>query len=131
MSRDIEERLRLFMHEEGEVLEFKRIGLTMNQVREYNPPENPAKATDARFAQYVRDYGESCWELDALEPTVISELIAEHVLDLRNHDLHQKMERKQATQREHIKDVGKHWDKALEAATKEEVKPAKKKRFKW
>ena len=48
MSRDIEERLSLF----GVMVEFHRIALNMDQVKQYRPPPNPAKATDARFADY-------------------------------------------------------------------------------
>jgi hypothetical protein len=51
----------------------------MDQVTRYAPPPNPAKATDARYAGYQRDYGNQSWELDALDPTVIAQLIADEM----------------------------------------------------
>lgn len=73
MSRDITDRLNLFMGDGGH--EFKRMALNMTQIEEYNPPPNPAKLTDSRCAGYVTEFGDSSWELDALEPRVISDLI--------------------------------------------------------
>lgn len=77
MSRDITERLTMFMR--GESFDFKRLALNIDQVREYQPPPNPAKMTDSRFREYVRNYGQESWELDALEPKVITRLIHENV----------------------------------------------------
>jgi hypothetical protein len=73
MTRDIIERLALYARHEIEV---RRIALTMRQVRRYRPPANFAKEKDTRFESYVRQFGtRECWELDALSPTVISDLI--------------------------------------------------------
>ena len=72
MTRDIDDRLELFTN--GAV-EIERIALNMDQVQEYGPPPNPAKLTDARCHKYIAEYGSSSWELDALEPRVMSELI--------------------------------------------------------
>lgn len=49
-----------------------------------NPPPNPTKLTDARAAGYVAEFGMSCWELNALEPTVIAALIEGAVRDVRD-----------------------------------------------
>lgn len=43
MSRDIGERVRMFMDNEGDSLVFDRIALNMPQVKQYTPPPNPAK----------------------------------------------------------------------------------------
>ncbi|GAG25061.1 unnamed protein product, partial [marine sediment metagenome] len=55
------------------------IALNMDQVEEYTPPENPAKVTDSRFETYVLEYGSSSWELDALEPSVIADLVEDEI----------------------------------------------------
>lgn len=73
MSRDIQERLHILTR--GCDVEFHRIALNMNQIKQYNPPPNPAKMTDSRFKAYRRKHGESSWELDALEPKLLVELI--------------------------------------------------------
>lgn len=72
MTRDVEERLKLFSDDHVNV---HRIALNMDQVYEYNPPENPAKLTDSRAADYISKFGESSWELDALEPRVLAALV--------------------------------------------------------
>ncbi len=84
MTRDNLDRLADVM---GGDVELKRIALNMDQVEEYNPPPNPAKVTDSRFEQYLQDFGPDSWELDALEPSVINELIETEVALLRDDDL--------------------------------------------
>lgn len=75
MTRDIQERLNLF----GAETEVNRIALTYEQVERYTPPPNPAKITDSRCKGYIEKYGDESWELDALKPTVIHDLIVETV----------------------------------------------------
>ena len=76
MTRDLRERIQLFA---GDDIEVKRIALTMDQIEELEPPENPAKTTDSRFEAYMRQYGHSSWELDALSPTYLANLLESHI----------------------------------------------------
>ena len=71
MDRDIKSRLTEF----GVDVEVVRIGLTMEQIQEYNPPENPAKKTDPRSKNYSKIFGEKSWEVDALRTDVLQNLI--------------------------------------------------------
>lgn len=71
MSRDIEDRLEVF----GNGARVERIALNEDQIEQYDPPPNPAKLTDSRSASYVCQFGYDSWELDALEPSVIAELV--------------------------------------------------------
>lgn len=83
MTEDIEDRLlRLWV--DPDRTEVRRIALTMAQIEEYGPPPNPAKLTDSRAAEYVARFGYDSWELDALEPAMLAELIETHVLDIRD-----------------------------------------------
>ncbi|NSW52188.1 MAG: hypothetical protein HPY85_06765 [Anaerolineae bacterium] len=82
MTRDIEERLGLFSRlGDLEGIEIERLALNWRQVEEWDPPENPAKQTDSRFSAYAAEYGESSWELDAVEPTVLADLVRAAVLE--------------------------------------------------
>jgi hypothetical protein len=81
MTRDIGDRLGLFLGHEDMSVTVRRIALNMNQVERYNPPPNPAKVTDARYDQYQRQYGDESWELDALEPGVMVALIRETITE--------------------------------------------------
>jgi hypothetical protein len=79
MTRDVRERLRLFSWADDDQVEVERIALNMNQVREYNPPPNPAKMTDSRADGYVAQFGRQSWELDALNPTTLANLATEAI----------------------------------------------------
>lgn len=75
MTRDIVDRLQMFMEDYGQELEVRRIALNMSQVEELRPPPNPAKLSDSRAGDYVRRYGNKSWELDALNPRYLNDLI--------------------------------------------------------
>lgn len=75
MTRDNDDRLLMFSG--GEEIEVRRIALNMDQVRQYRPPENPAKVTDSRASDYIARFGSKSWELDALEPRVLDRLVTE------------------------------------------------------
>lgn len=85
MTRDIESRLALF-NDTGERIAVNRIALTRDQIEEYNPPPNPTKVTDPRAKWYLMEHGDKCWELDALDPFVIQNLIETEVLAHRDED---------------------------------------------
>lgn len=87
MTHDIGKRLELFCP--GTQVE--RIALNWDQVAQYDPPPSFAKITDSRTPDYVVEYGDESWELDALEPRVIVELIRETVLDRRDEDVYKKV----------------------------------------
>lgn len=71
MVRDIRARFRTF----GIDVDVTKVALTMDQVRRYNPPPNPAKVTDSRAAGYIAKYGDKSWEVDALPPNVLAQII--------------------------------------------------------
>ena len=113
MSRDVGERLDLFLKtslnrcdeidpNEIPVIEVLRVALNMNQVRELNPPENPAKITDSRAAGYISRFGRSSWELDAIEPRQLSELVRDAVIGAMDFPLFRKNELKQEAGRKEL-----------------------------
>ena len=83
MIRDIEERLNEF----GVNPEVRQIGLTMKQIKKYNPPPNPAKITDPRARNYIAEFGNVSWEVDALTPEVLHKLVKDNVEELIDMDL--------------------------------------------
>lgn len=91
MSRDLEKRLRIF-GENQFLLLFQRIALNMDQVEEVNPPPNPAKVTDSRFLEYQKEFGDESWELDALAPDYLNNLLTEHIEMHINQDLWKERE---------------------------------------
>lgn len=87
MTRDNQQRLSMFV---GTPIIVQRLALNMNQVEEFNPPPNFAKESDARHAAYVDEYGDETWELDALDPVYIENLIANAIHKVRDEALYEE-----------------------------------------
>lgn len=110
MTRDIRDRLALFTSRSyADEVEVKRIALNMDQVEEHDPPPNPAKTTDARFTSYSERFGDESWELDALEPRVLSTLIEEALLDYLDVEMFEARQALQERQRVHLSLAASHW----------------------
>lgn len=84
MTRDVDDRLALFSRLCSDRLEVVRLALNMSQIEEWDPPKNPAKETDVRFAGYAAQFGESSWELDAVEPATLADLVRDAVAQYRD-----------------------------------------------
>jgi len=82
-----------------------RLGLNIDQVRALNPPDNPVKNDDVRTPAYVREFGDKCWELDALEPRTIQKLITDAVLERRDEARWQAAVAKEAEDRQELREV--------------------------
>lgn len=77
MDRDVRQRLEMFSR--GPVY-VERVALTFEQIKEFEPPPNPAKITDSRATEYIKEHGGHSWELDALEPRVLEELVGKYIV---------------------------------------------------
>jgi hypothetical protein len=78
MDRDLKKRLEILTR--GAVdIKITRLALTMEQIEHYKPPENLTKKTDTRSKAYIARHGGGSWELDALEPHVLVELLEDAI----------------------------------------------------
>lgn len=96
MTRDIADRIRLlgglpwtqraegWYPPENLDIEVVRLALNFDQVQQFNPPKNFAKETDSRHSAYKREFGEDCWELDAVDPLSLVELVRANVIKFRD-----------------------------------------------
>lgn len=87
MTRDNRDRLNLMSWNQSTRLEVRRIALNMDQIEELDPPPNPTKLSDSRAENYIIKYGHESWELDALEPSYIENLIKTNIDELVDHEL--------------------------------------------
>lgn len=110
MTRDIQDRLRTF----GMPMEIRRLALNMDQVEQYNPPPNPAKTTDSRYAGYIREYGGESWELDALEPATISDLIDGEIRGLIEMDAWREATKLQKQHRKQLAEMAARWEDIMD-----------------
>lgn len=90
--------------------EIKRIALNMDQVEEYNPPPNPAKLTDSRSTDYIFQYGDESWELDALDPATLGDLIEDAILSEIDTTKYEIIYNQEDQQREILLAVSRRWD---------------------
>ena len=96
MVRDIQDRLDMFTMNSLD-LDVKCIALTTEQVEQYDPPPNPTKLSDSRAEGYIARHGHECWEVDALDPDTLQQLIRdefEAVVDMRKMDKVKRREKK-------------------------------------
>jgi hypothetical protein len=106
MTRDIQDRMATF----GCNVSVSRLALNMDQVEQYKPPPNPAKATDARFQAYLETYGEKSWELDALDPATLSALVEAAVQRYRDPSAWQKVVKQEIEERAVLRASSDHWE---------------------
>ena len=72
MQNDHDKRLSLFS--DGASFEVRRIALNRDQIDQYTPPPNYAKVSSTRYREYTKNMVLNV-ELDALEPSVIDNLL--------------------------------------------------------
>ena len=101
MDRDIKSRL----YEFGVEVDYIRIGLTWEQIQEHKPPLNPAKLQDPRAGNYVAQYGESSWEVDALPPEVLHEIVDNAITERMDEDKYQAWIEKEEEDMEKFKEA--------------------------
>jgi len=110
MTRDNKDRLDLFTGGSGKV-EIIRLALNMDQVERYSPPPNPAKITDSRAKEYIKKFGNTSWELDALEPAVMEEMIKDEINEYVDQYLWTQVEEQEVDVEERLGKLYDNWDK--------------------
>ena len=105
MTNDITGRQEMF----GGAYVVKRIALNMDQIEEFKPPPNPAKLTDSRCKNYIEKYGRKSWELDALEPRILRDLIEKTVKDYRDDGILQTVLDRENEHKDILSRVERDW----------------------
>ena len=114
MTRDMQKRMEMF----GSSVQIRRIALNMAQVERYNPPPNPAKETDSRFQGYIAIHGAESWELDALDPHVITDLIEGAITSLTDRNLRDRLISRQKEHRRQLATVADRWTRVVKFVNK-------------
>jgi hypothetical protein len=107
--REIRDHMRERVGDE-EPLEVRRIALNWDQIEQYEPPPNPAKLTDSRANGYVALHGYDSWELDALPPDVLADLIRDNIEEIRDFDAYDAIEQVERRERELLALASDRWD---------------------
>jgi hypothetical protein len=121
MTRDLQARLNTFTgnSRRGRV-EVHRLALNYEQVELYRPPNNPTKVSDSRTTDYRAAHGESCWELDALNPTILRDLIQSAVESYRDDALWDEAVRAEDAHKRSLARVAGNWQDVVARLPEEE-----------
>lgn len=108
MTRDNKDQLAMFLGEHVDDFNIHRMALNMRQIEAYKPPPNPTKPKDSRTKGYIKRFGtKKCWELDALEPKVISDIIKRKVDSLRDEGIWEKSLRREERAKKRLRKLAK------------------------
>lgn len=115
MSRDNRTRLHMFSRfYTTKELEIRRIALNMSQIEELDLPPDPAKASDSRFENYSREHGDGSWELDALDPRYMRNLIEAEVLAERDPDIWEEAVAREQHGRTNLLALSDRWSEVVD-----------------
>jgi len=112
MTRDNQDRIDIFTGFTNpcvDGVEVTRIALNMDQVERYRPPVNPTKLKDSRAKEYIKRYGKSSWELDALEPAILEKLIKDEVEQYIDFNMWDGVEDLESETRDTLREVYNRW----------------------
>lgn len=108
MTRDNEERIELFASTNR--VNVIRLALNRDQVDQYTPPPNPTKLSDSRANDYIEAHGYESWELDALEPQVINEMIDAEIRKVVDMDLWDQTQEEENEKRDLFVRLQERWE---------------------
>jgi hypothetical protein len=112
---DIPKRFETFLSKYGQSpVEVNRVALNWDQIEQYQPPPNPAKETDSRFAAYQEQFGDESWELDALDPNTLLALIQDAIDAIKDQDAFEERAALEASQRRILTAASERWEDVAE-----------------
>lgn len=117
MIRDIEDRILEFADgywredaytREQFEFEIMPIALTREQIDLYNPPPNPAKLKDPRAGQFVAEHGKTSWEVDALRPEVLDDLLDSWIRSYIDEEKYEAIVKQEDADKEKLRSLYKY-----------------------
>lgn len=126
MTRDLQTRFDMYStpyaddDTHAEIM-VERIALTIDQVQEHSLEPDPAKATDPRSRRYREQFGDDSWELDALDPQIIVDLIDDAIRRHCNTDLFEEDQEREREMREQLQRIPARWDRIRELLDEEDA----------
>ncbi|MEE9586030.1 MAG: hypothetical protein V3W09_03935, partial [Nitrososphaerales archaeon] len=118
MTRDLEARLIRYGASNVTV---ERIALTIEQVRERNLEPSPTKNTDSRSSEYNAQYGQECWELDAIRPNELTKMVDNAVMKHMDVDLWNRTVQEVKEERQSLEEKMRQSEDSLKDLFSEEI----------
>jgi len=103
------------LDEYGASVEVIRVALTASHVKQGGLPSFKAdtKARDPRYQWFVKRYGRTCWELDAMDPPQLRDEVEEHILGLIDVEYWARCKRVEEAERESLVEVMRAWKETI------------------
>jgi hypothetical protein len=98
-----------FAKYDGDHIKLRRIALTQEQVR--GLPSFPAtdKRKDPRYRWFVANYGDRCWELDAMDPNDLRDCVEQAIMELIEPVAWKRCERVNRAEQESLRTILEKW----------------------
>jgi hypothetical protein len=100
-----------FAKYDGDHIKLRRVALTREHLR--GLPSFPAtdKRDDPRYGWFVRNYGDTCWELDAMDPNDLRDCVEREIMGLIEPVAWARCEAVNAAEQESLKTILEGWGK--------------------
>lgn len=110
MIRDIKDRIMEFNHNKAYDFGILPIALSKEQIKQYNPPPNPAKITDPRAKDYIAEHGTTSWEVDALPPEVLNRILETTIEGLTDCDTYNEVLQKESDYKIRLEQIAEDFE---------------------
>lgn len=82
-----------------------QVGLTKEQIYQFDLPPNPAKSSDPRAKKYYKEHGSESWEVDGLDPPDMVDILTKAIEENIDIDLFNAMVNYETEERNKLKDI--------------------------
>jgi hypothetical protein len=109
-ERDLPERIDKY----GGSVHIQRLAIDLRDTFDPDLPHFEAKdkEKDARYRWFVENFGDRCWELDALSPRILRERVRLRIEQLIDREAWERCEKAQAAEQQSLRDVLDAWKAA-------------------
>ena len=105
-ERDLPERIAEYG---GDHIEFRRIALTAEHTRTLPSFSVEDKKNDKRYKWFKQTYGDRCWELDAMDPRQLRDLVECEINALIDRELWEEQEALEKREKQAIELQLRYW----------------------
>jgi hypothetical protein len=102
--------------------EIEPIALSKAQIKQYNPPPNPAKLTDPRAKDYIAEHGNKSWEVDALKPEVLNQILTRAIEKHLDKGIFNNVVKQEQEHRDNLERVRKFYPEVIRIVKESERK---------
>jgi hypothetical protein len=93
----------------GDHIELRRIALTADQTPALTSFSVESKTRDTRYKWFKENYGDQCWELDAMDPRQLRDLVEAEISALIDRTLWEQQEALEERERKSVEAVLRWW----------------------